>query len=186
MTLPYLTPRPLTDGHDLTAFECASAEQAAWLRRYALQSHRSDSTRVFVVTQRSSAVVVAYYAIRMADIAFADATDRRALGRGRHPQPVVLVARLGVDLGHEGRGLGSELLRHAFIKALEASSEIGCRAVAVHCESEEARRFYLRVVPAFESSPTDPLHLIVLIKDLRHSCARSYRSRTARRSSKVS
>lgn len=168
-TPPYLTPRPLTDGHDLTAFECSSAEQTAWLRRHARQSHRSDSTKVFVVTQRGSPVVVAFYAIRMAEVRFADATDRLAKGQGRHPQPVVLLARLGVDRGHEGRGLGSELLRHAFLKALEASTEIGCRAVGVHCEGEEARRFYLRVVPAFEPSPTDPLHLILLIKDLRAS-----------------
>lgn len=169
LTPPYLTPRPLTDGHDLAGFECASAEQTAWLRRHARQSHRSDSTRVFVVTQRGSDAVVAFYAIRMAEVAFADATDRLAKGQGRHPQPVVLVARLGVDHSHEGRGLGSELLRHAFLKALEASSEIGCRAVAVHCEDDAARAFYLRVVPAFEPSPTDPLHLIVLIKDLRAS-----------------
>ena len=169
MTPPYLTPRYLTDGHDLAAFECASAEQTAWLRRHARQSHRSDSTRVFVVTQRGSDAAIAFYAIRMAEVAFADATDRLAKGQGRHPQPVVLVARLGVDHSHEGRGLGSELLRHAFLKALEASSEIGCRAVAIHCEDDAARAFYLRVVPTFEPSPTDPLHLIVLIKDLRAS-----------------
>ena len=169
MTTPYVTPQPLADRHDLTAFECASAEQTAWLRRHARQSHRSDSTRVFVVTQRDSPAVVAFYAIRMAEVAFARATERLAKGQGRHPQPIVLIARLGVDRAHEGRGLGSELLRHAFLKAVEASAEIGCRAVAVHCEGEQARRFYLRAVPAFEPSPADPLHLILLIKDLRAS-----------------
>jgi hypothetical protein len=39
----------------------------------------------------------------------------------------------------------------------------------VHSESEEARAFYLHLVPEFEPSPTDSLHLVLLMKDIRRT-----------------
>lgn len=39
-----------------------------------------------------------------------------------------------------------------------------------HCENEAARDFYLRLAK-FEASPTDPMHLLLLMKDLRRALA---------------
>jgi len=36
----------------------------------------------------------------------------------------------------------------------------------VHAESEGARSFYEHLVQEFERSPTDPLHLLLLLKDI--------------------
>lgn len=36
----------------------------------------------------------------------------------------------------------------------------------MHAETIEARDFYLRVLPEFEVSPTDELHLLLLMKDI--------------------
>jgi hypothetical protein len=44
------------------------------------------------------------------------------------------------------------------------------RAVLIHCESESARDFYLRLAK-FEPSPTDPMHLLLMMKDLRRALA---------------
>ena len=38
-----------------------------------------------------------------------------------------------------------------------------------HAESPEAREFYLHLVPEFEPSPTDPLHVVLLMKDIRRT-----------------
>ena len=38
----------------------------------------------------------------------------------------------------------------------------------IHCESEAARDFHLRLAK-FEASPTDPMHLLLLMKDLRRA-----------------
>jgi hypothetical protein len=38
----------------------------------------------------------------------------------------------------------------------------------VHGESEQARCFYEHLIPEFERSPIDPLHLL-LLKDLLHT-----------------
>jgi GNAT superfamily N-acetyltransferase len=86
-----------------------------------------------------------------------------------YPQPVALLARLGVDVRHEGRGLGAGLLQDVFLRVLALSTEIGCRALLVHAESSDARDFYRHLVPEFEDSPTDPLHLVLLTKDIRRT-----------------
>jgi hypothetical protein len=39
----------------------------------------------------------------------------------------------------------------------------------VHAESQQARGFYLHLVPEFEPSPTDDLHLVLLLKDVRRT-----------------
>ena len=47
--------------------------------------------------------------------------------------------------------------------------EIGCRGLLVHAETAEAKTFYLHPVPEFEASPTDELHLFLLMKDIRRT-----------------
>lgn len=171
MTARYRPPEPLDDGHDVSTFECRSEEQTQWLRRYARQSAESGTTRVFVVTETDSPVVVAYYAWRMAQIASDEAPARLRKGAGRYPQPVALLARLGVDLEHEGRGLGAGLLQDVFARLMALSPEIGCRGLLVHAESPGARDFYLHLIPEFEPSPTDDLYLVLLMKDIRKTLA---------------
>jgi hypothetical protein len=36
-------------------------------------------------------------------------------------------------------------------------------------ESAEAKKFYLHLMPEFEPSPTDDLHLVLLMKDIRRT-----------------
>lgn len=172
MTPRYLPPEPLAEHHELSRFECRSMEQTEWLRRHARQSSGAGTTRVFVVTEPGSPVVVAYYAWRMAQIETAAAPARLRKGAGRYPQPVALLARLGVEVAHEGRGLGAALLQDVFWRLLALSPDIGCRGLLVHAESDEARDFYLHLIPEFEQSPTDDMHLVLLMKDIRRTLHR--------------
>lgn len=126
------------------------------------------TTRVFVVTEHENQVV-AYYAWCMVQVRPDRATERLRKGAGRYPQPAALLARLGVDTEHEGRRLGAGLLQDVFARLLELSAAVGCRGLLVHAESTESRDFYLHLVPEFESSPTDDLHLLLLMKDIRRA-----------------
>ena len=108
----------------------------------------------------------------MAQLHASDAPPRLRKGGGRYPQPVALLARLGVDVHHEGRGLGAGLLQDVFLRLLALSADIGCRALLIHAESNAARDFYRHLVPEFEDSPTDPLHLVLLMKDIRRTLTR--------------
>lgn len=169
MTNRYQPPELLAERHDLSEFRCRSSEQTEWLLRYGRQSAATGSTRVFVVTERDSDLVVAYHAWCMAQVQPPSVPDRMRKGAGRYPQPVALLARLGVDADHEGKGLGAALLQDVFARLVELSVDIGCRGLLVHAESAEARAFYLHLVPEFEPSPTDELHLVLLMKDIRRT-----------------
>jgi hypothetical protein len=168
----YRPPELLSEQHRVEAFECRSAEQTSWLRRFARQSASTGTTRVFVVTPDGRPDVVAYYAWCMAQVAPSAAPQRLSKGAGRYPQPVALLARLGVDVPHEGNGLGAGLLQDVFKRLLALSDDVGCRGLLIHAESAAARDFYRHLVPELEASPTDPLHQVLLLKDLRRALLR--------------
>ncbi len=173
MTSRYSAPTGLTNDHDLSAFTCRSTEQTEWLRRHARQSATAGTTKVFVVvTEDDGASVVAYYAWCMAHLSPSAAPPRLTKGAGRYPQPVALLARLAVDTVHERQGLGAALLQDVFLRLSDISDKIGCGGLLVHAESTVARDFYLHLVPEFASSPSDDLHLVLLMKDVRRTLRR--------------
>jgi hypothetical protein len=157
----------MLEAHDVfDDFECRSTEQTEWLRHHARQAHTAGTAKVLVVTPAGSDVVVAYYAWSMAGISIEDAPTRIRKGAGRYPQPVALLARLGVSIEHEGRGLGAGLLVDAISRTAQLGTEIGCRGLLVHAETPQARDFYVHLIPEFDPSPTDDLHLVLLMKDI--------------------
>ena len=166
MTGRYRPPRLIEAGDHLDEFECRSVEQTEWLRQHARQANAAGTTKVFVVTEPDSVDVVAYYAWSMASIAIEDSPTTLRKGAGRYPQPVALLARLGVALDHEGRGLGAGLLADVIGRTAQLGAEIRCRGLLVHAETAGARDFYLHLIPEFEQSPTDDLHLVLLLKDV--------------------
>jgi GNAT superfamily N-acetyltransferase len=162
----------LSKTHVLAGFDCGSEAQSEWLTRHALQAHQSGSSRVYVVTDREAqdCRVVGYYALAAGSVAPAWAPQRLSQGVGRYDQPVVILTRLGVDLSTQGAGLGGALVVDALKRVATAGEVIGVRAVLIHCEADDARDFYLRLAK-FDASPTDPMHLFLLMKDLRKAIA---------------
>jgi GNAT superfamily N-acetyltransferase len=129
----------------------------------------AGGTKVVVVTPADSHAVVAYYAWTMAQIDVVAAPQRLLKGLGRYPQPVALLARLGVHEDHEGNGLGAGLLRDVLFRVAAIGDEIGCRGLLVHAESDRARAFHQHRIPEFEQSPTDDLHLVLPLKDIKRT-----------------
>ena len=158
-------PEPLNAAHHVRDFDCGKQELTEWLRRHALQSHQAGAARVFAVHRADR--VVGYYALAAGSVEREEAPERVRRGLARHAIPVILLARLAVDLSERGQGLGAGLLKDALRRAASAASEIGARAVLVHAKDDEARAFYQHF--DFDASPTDPLHLFLLMKDLRRA-----------------
>jgi GNAT superfamily N-acetyltransferase len=170
----YRGPEPLAKSHALDDFDCGGPPLNDWLVRHALASQAAGTARVFVTTEDGEQVV-GYYALAAAQVEPVAATERLAKGQPKHrPIPVVLLARLAVDLDHQSRGVGTSLLTDAMLRAHQAADQIGLRAMLVHAKDDRARDWYEQY--GFESSPTDPLHLILLMKDLRAFIARASRS----------
>lgn len=80
---------------------------------------------------------------------------------------MTILARLAVDKRHQRKGIGQALLRDALLRTAQAADIAGIRALLVHAKDEAARKWYLSW--DFEPSPTDPMHLFLLLKDLKAS-----------------
>ena len=129
-------------------------------------------SRVFVVKRLSDDRVVGYYALTTGSVLNGDAPLRLTHGAGHYDLPVIILARLGVDLSEQRRGLGRALVVDAFRRVDKVAADVGVRALLIHAEDLEARSFYSRLA-AFEESPIDELQLLLLLKDLRKAIRRS-------------
>ena len=158
--------RKLEPQDDVDEFNCGQPDLDDWLKRFALINQRADMTTVFVTL--SEGKVVGYYALATGGVERANAPGRITRGVPAHPIPVILLARLAVDLSAQKSGLGRALVRDALIRVAAAAEEVGIRALLIHAKDESAREFYMKCAE-FEPSPTDPLHLFLLMKDLRKS-----------------
>ena len=158
-------PEPLASHHVLEGFRSGVESLDRWLLEHARPAAAANTARTYVVTDREQERVVAFHALAAGAVELRVATARARKGQPKRHVPAVLLARLAVDVGVQGRGLGAFLLRDAMLRALSASERIGVRVLLVHAIHAEARAFYERF--GFESSPSDPLNLQLLISDIR-------------------
>ncbi|MGH3344899.1 MAG: GNAT family N-acetyltransferase [Carbonactinosporaceae bacterium] len=156
----YSQPEPIHKDHDVSEFSCGDDTLDEWLRPYALMSHAGGSSRCFVTCRENQ--VVGYYALASASVQNHHATRRVAHGMSR-PIPAVLLGRLAVEAKEQGRGLGSHLLRDAILRTLSAAESVGVRVLLANALNDDAQSFYLNF--GFEPSPTDSMHLMLLLKD---------------------
>jgi predicted N-acetyltransferase YhbS len=159
---PIRSPRALDKGRDLSAFDCGVQPLNDYLRKYALLNHQSRAARTYVALRGEQ--VVAYYTLAAGSVGREETPRRVAQGLGRYPVPVILLARLAVDISEQGRGLGGGLVKDAILRAAQAADIIGVRALLTHAKDEAARAFYAKF--GFEPSPVNELHLYLLMKDI--------------------
>jgi predicted N-acetyltransferase YhbS len=157
-------PRPLSQSDDREAFDCGRESMNLWFRRHGWRNHASGMSRISVIVDGFSGVVVGYVSLSAAQI------EREVLPRADQrnrpdPVPVILLGRLAVDLRYTGKGHAASLLFHALKTAMQVSRDIGCFGVVTHPLDDGVRSFYTRF--GFVDLPFDPKRsMIVRIVDL--------------------
>lgn len=149
--------------HAVDAFDCGEEPLNRFLARFALPNQQANASQSYVGL--ADETTIGFYTLVVGEVRYDDAPERLTKGLARHPLPIMLLARLGVSADWQGKGIGAELLRDAILRTIAAADIAGIRALAVHAKNEKARAFYQRF--DFTKSPTDPLHLFALIKDLK-------------------
>lgn len=160
---PYEPVRKLAGSDAVEHLDCGQAALNQFLQRFALVNQKSNSAQTYVSCH--SGAVVGFYSLAVGSVDPATSAPRVIEGMPRHPVPVMILARLAVDVRHQGTGLGKALLRDALLRTSQAADIAGIRALLVHAKDESARHWYLNW--EFEPSPSDPFHLFLLIKDLK-------------------
>lgn len=149
--------------HAVDTFDCGREALNLFLRKHALQNQRTGGSQTYVGTADDS--VIGYYALAVGSVEQDQAPERIKKGLAKHSIPLMLLARLAVDLRWQKQGVGAALLKDATLRTLQAADIAGIRALVVHAQDEEAKTFYERF--DFLPSPSDPLHLFTLLKDIR-------------------
>jgi GNAT superfamily N-acetyltransferase len=150
--------------HVLDSFDCGKEDLNRFLKRQAWSNQQANSAQTYVLAKDSR--VWGYYSLAAGSVTHDEATERVKKGLARHPVPVILLARLAVDVALHGKGIGSSLLKDALVRTAQAADTIGARALLVHAKDDSAKAFYQHF--DFEPSPSDPYHLLLIMKDLLH------------------
>jgi len=156
-------PQPLDGRHRVEEFDCGKPALTEWLLRHARQAQGSGSARTFVACDGDR--VAGYFSLTVGQIDTLEAPERVRRGMGQYPIPLVILARLAVDLDYQGRGLGFSLLQDAIHRTLAIAEQAGIRALLTHPLDTEADAFYRRF--GFELTPENERQLILLLKDAR-------------------
>lgn len=149
--------------HPIEDFDCNREELNRYLLRYAWTNQQAGAAQTYIGL--ADATVIGYYTLAVGQVSREEAPERLVKGLARHPVPIMLLARLAVGRRWQGEGIGQALLRDAMQRTLQAADIAGIRAFAVHAKDAEAASFYEKF--DFIPSPTDPMHLFVLLKDVR-------------------
>lgn len=135
-------PEPLSGCHQVAGFVSGEAVLDNWLKQRGLKSQALGAARTFVVCRKDTKQIVGFYSLATGSVNHTEATGnlRRNMP---DPIPVIILARLAVDVSFRGKGLGADLLHDAVLRCCRVAENIGVRAVMVHALTEEAKSFYI-------------------------------------------
>jgi GNAT superfamily N-acetyltransferase len=154
--------------HAVETFDCGQAALNRFLSRFALAGQQANASQTYLGL--ADAEIVGFYTLVVSEVAYADAPERLTQGLARHPVPLMLLARLAVSVRWQGHRVGTGLLKDAMRRTVQVAEVVGIRALAAHAKDDSARAFYEHF--GFVASPTDPLHVFLLTKDLRRLLGR--------------
>lgn len=148
-------PEPLSALHDVSQFSCGKPLLDDWLKTRALSNQEKGFTAVVVVHEDNR--VVGYYGL--APTGVAPGTLPRSIRTGQPPDPVpcLLLGQLATDERWSGNGIGTNLLKHAMERCVNAAKLIGGRAMVVSAVNQESAAFWVR--RGFMQSKDDPMRL---------------------------
>jgi GNAT superfamily N-acetyltransferase len=149
----------LTQDHQVHSFSCGESVLDDWLKRRALANNISGASRTFVVAD-DDYQVMGYYALAAGAVTHQEST-RSIRQNMPDPVPVMVLARLAVDVRAQGMKLGAALLRDAVERCVLVSENAGVRALLVHALHDQARQFY--EYHGFKAAPSHPMTLMLRI-----------------------
>lgn len=149
----------LTQDHQVNLFACGESVLDDWLKRRALANNISGASRTFVAAD-DEYQVMGYYALAAGAVTHQEST-RSIRQNMPDPMPVLVLARLAVDVRAQGLKLGAALLRDAVERCVLVSQNAGVRALLVHALNDQARKFYEYY--GFKAAPSHPMTLMLRI-----------------------
>ena len=148
--------------HNRNGFDCGDAALNEFLQRQAGQQQRRGFGKNYVALADDGATVIGFVTVSAGQIATASLRAQSKLPR--HPAPILRIGRLAVDVRHQGKGTGQDLLAFALRLAVEFSQRVGLYAVVVAAKRDKAKAFYTKL--GFITCIDNPLALYLPVATL--------------------
>ncbi len=143
---------------DVSNFDSGHAELDRWLKEDAKKRHRYTCFVDLAVDDTRN--IVGFVATAHAVVA------GNSLGMDVRSAPVLLIARMAVSSNAQGRGIGQQLVHHAFKKAIEMHFGVagaGCSAVIVDSKPEKEgwyrKHFPFKKLRYRDVAPNVPMYI---------------------------
>jgi len=149
------------EDHIVKGFSCGLATVDSYIRNFARRNASSNLGQTYVLVEQGSPAVLGYFTLCSCGVATRDIPSQQRPPVKYPSIPASLIARLGVQQSHAGKGLGKLLLVHALTQCYLASQIMGINLVVVDANAK-AKDFYLRF--GFAELLDHPLHLYLPIK----------------------
>jgi len=155
---------PLRREHPRKTFHCGEPAVDDWLAGRALQNQQKHLSVTKVLLDDAKAIA-GYYTLATGQVDFGDLPVEISKQLPRRLLPVAVLAWLGVDAVHQGRGLGRILVAQALRDCYEAGKTFAFIAVILDCLHDKAKAFYRQW--DFESLPGHPYRLCLSAQRLK-------------------
>jgi GNAT superfamily N-acetyltransferase len=151
----------LAKSHERAGFSCGKPSLDDFIRSLVSQYEKRNLGRTYVAIRPGEKRVWGYYTLASGAVPFMHLPAPAARKLPKHPVPAILLARLAVDQGAQGQGLGEALLLDALDRCSNTADSLGVHAVEVAAIDGTAKRFYEKY--GFMTLLDDELHLFLSI-----------------------
>lgn len=145
MTLGRWQEEPIDKNRDRESFDCGDAALNEFLRRYARKNHEMGGSKTFLAigtAETDTKKILGYYSLCPASIEYARTPAMIRRNLGRFDVPGFRLARLAVDRGVQGQGLGGQLLMAAGRRCIRAAAEVGGIVLVIDAKNGKAAEWY--------------------------------------------
>jgi len=150
--------------HRVSAFASGKNSLDLFIRRHALANQRADASQTYVV--HMDKVVVGYYTLVFCSVRLEDSpASIQTTMPPKYRIPAMLFARFAVDKKLQGRGVGTALLKDAFLRTAGAAEIGGLAAIVVDAIDDKMVTFYKGY--GFTECPSGERRLMMAIKGVR-------------------
>ena len=123
--------RRLSPSDDRGNFDCGDVDLNRFFRKYAGQNQFRQHIGTTYIAEGDDGMAVGFATVVPGQVETDGLPAAVRKGLPRYPMPVLRLARLGVDVRAQRRGVGKALLRFVLELSLQMTREFGCIGVIV-------------------------------------------------------
>ncbi|MEZ5784394.1 MAG: GNAT family N-acetyltransferase [Rhizobiaceae bacterium] len=142
MNIPDWREEPISCHHDRENFDCGDGAMNGFLRNHARKNHERGASKTFLAVAKSDATILGFYTVSPAEAEFERVPENFRKGLGRYAVGGFRLARLAVARGHQGKGLGGQLLMAAGLRCIRAAAEVGGTLMFIDAKNERVAQWY--------------------------------------------